>query len=769
MYQAKKAGKNNYKFYFLNENEIKMNPLKIEVDLYKAIERNELQLYYQPKINLKTGKIVGVEALIRWSHPEFGMISPATFIPIAEETGLIIPIGEWALLAACTQNKQWQEKGFSTMVAVNLSARQFTQSNFVQMVANVLKDTGMSPQFLELEITESMTVDIEHTIATLQQLKHLGVHISIDDFGTGFSSLNYLKQFPVDTLKIDQSFVRELHNNPNDETIVKTIISMAHNLNVNVVAEGIETKEQLVFLQQHLCNEGQGYFFSKPLPANELEKELQAIQQIVEKQGISQDINERMWAEELLQVAKKELYDTVRLQQGMILKYKKIDDRFIHTLCDGELLYRLGMIPTQVVGNELHEIISSDNAREKTKYYERAWEGEELVTYENEVNGIHYIAHLRPIKKGGEVVEVIVSCMDITARKKAEEALRESEYKYRLIAENMNDLLLLIDIHGHIFYASPSHQTVLGYSQSFFKDKHPLDIIQPEDIHIIIKKFKEIASTKTPSRMEFRCLHANGSWLLIECTGTPVIGENGETEHIMIVGRDITERRKAEEMLSKSEKLSVIGELAASVAHEIRNPLTSIRGFVQLLQQGVSKQEFFDVVFDEFQRIDEIINEFINLAKPQCIQLKKDDIRTVLKDVKRLLEAEANVKNVQIFLEFDQNIPHIMCDKNQIKQVFINLVKNSIDAISNGGFVKIHVLNEEANVLIKVIDNGIGISEDRLQRLGEPFFSNKEKGTGLGLMLCSRIVKQHNGTITFKSKENVGTTIEVRLPLFYKT
>ncbi|MFJ8268654.1 PAS domain S-box protein [Peribacillus asahii] len=763
MYQAKKAGKNNYKFYFSNEHEL--NPLQIEVDLYKAIERDELLLHYQPKLNLRTGNIVGVEALIRWNHPEWGMVSPATFIPIAEETGLIVSIGEWALYTACKQHKAWREKGFSPLMAVNLSARQFAQSNLVHTITTILKETGLEPHYLELEITETMASDIEHTFSTLQQLKHLGVHISIDDFGTGFSSLNYLKQFPVDTLKIDQSFIQEIYNNPNDETIVKTIISMAHNLNLNVVAEGIETKEQLVFLQQHLCDEGQGYFFSQSLPANELENILQEVQHIVKEYGISQDMNERMWEEELLQIAKKELQDTVRLQQGMILKFKKINNRFIHTLCDGELLYRMGLTPCQVVGKALHDFLPIELAAEKTNYYQRAWEGEDLVTYESMINGIHYLASLRPIKRGGEVVEVISSCVDITARKKAEEALQKSEYKYRLIAENMTDLICLFDKDGQIWYTSPSHEAVLGFPQEEFAGNKIMDKIHPEDAELVRMKFDQIIKKKSPSQAEFRFLHANGNWILIECVGMPVIGENGETEHMIVVGRDITEKRHAEERLSKSEKLTVVGELAAGFAHEVRNPLTSIKGLVQLVQQGIIKQEFFEVILDEFNRVEEIIKEFLNLAKPQEIQLRKSDLKKVLKDIATLLEPEAHLQNVQIYQQVEPNIPPIMCDPNQLKQVFINLIKNSIEAMPNGGSMNIQTIKEGPNVLISIIDNGVGINEERLRKLGEPFFSNKEKGTGLGLMLCFRIINQHKGSITFKSKENQGTTVEVRLPL----
>jgi len=610
-----------------------------------------------------------------------------------------------------------------------------------------------------------MTADIERTIETLNQLKQLGVRISIDDFGTGFSSLNYLKQFPVDTLKIDQSFVRELYNNPNDETIVKTIISMAHNLNLNVVAEGIETKEQLVFLQQHLCNEGQGYFFSKPLPVNELEVVLQGIPQIVIEYGISQDTNERMWAEELVQMAKKELHDTVRLQQGMIFKYKEISGQFIHTLCDGDLVYRLGVIPDQVVGKTLYDFLPTENAVKIIPPYKRAWKGEELVTYESMLNGISYLAALRPIKRAGEVVEVIGSCVDITERKKAEESLQESEYKYRLIAENMTDIILLFDSNGNTLYASPSNEKVIGFSKKDLVGNQLMDKVHPEDVALLQSKFQQIGKTNSPLQVEFRFLHGNGYWILIECVGTPVIGKNGEAEHIIAVGRDITEKRKAEEQLSKSEKLSVVGELAAGVAHEIRNPLTSIRGHFQLMQQGIIEEKFFEVILDELNRIEDIIYEFLNLAKPQEIQLRKNHLDKILKDVERILESEAHLQNVRIIHQMEPNMATVLCDINQVKQVFINLIKNSIDAIPNGGYVKIQAIKEGSNVLIKIIDNGVGISESRLKKLGEPFFSNKEKGTGLGLMLCFRIISQHKGTITFTSEEYKGTTVEIRLPL----
>ncbi|MFT4415786.1 PAS domain S-box protein [Fredinandcohnia humi] len=463
-----------------------------------------------------------------------------------------------------------------------------------------------------------------------------------------------------------------------------------------------------------------------------------------------------------------ELHETIRLQQGMIFKYKNINGRFIHTLCDGELLYRLGLIPSDVVGKQLCDFLPKTMAEEKQTYFQLAWNGEERVTYEAEFNGIYYLCVLSPIKRGGEVVEVIGSCIDITERKKAEHALLESEAKYRLIAENMTDLLILFDVNGNGIYASPSHESVLGYSPAYFESNNTMHLIHPEDLSIVSAHFEEVIQRKTPTKVDLRLLHAKGDWKLFECTGTPVLGVNGSVEHIMVVAKDITEQRKAEELLWKSEKLSLVGELAAGVAHEIRNPLTSIKGFIQLFQQGVRKEEYFHVILKEFNRVEDIIKEFLSLAKPQEIQLKPVNIPSLVKEIVTLLESEAHLKNVEFLIEIEQDIPMIMCDANQLKQVLLNLYKNSIEAIDikKEGLIRVTVRSKhENNLLIQVCDNGVGISEDRIKRLGEPFFSNKEKGTGLGLMLCYRIIKDLKGTLSFESIENQGTTVTVSLPL----
>lgn len=271
MYQAKDKGRNNFQFYTSEMNAHAFERMNMESLLRKALERREFALHYQPQVDIETHHITGMEALLRWNQPAVGMIPPAQFIPVAEDTGLIVPIGEWVLFEACSQNKAWQEEGLPPLrVSVNMSGRQFRQQNLVEMVGNILQKTGLKAEYLELEITESIAmVDADETVAKLHALKAMGICISMDDFGTGHSSLSYLKQFPIDTLKIDKSFVQDLSPNSTDSAIATAIAAMAHGLRLKVITEGVETEEQLSYLKGMHRDEVQGYYFSQPLPPDQ--------------------------------------------------------------------------------------------------------------------------------------------------------------------------------------------------------------------------------------------------------------------------------------------------------------------------------------------------------------------------------------------------------------------------------------------------------------------------------------------------------------------
>ncbi len=280
MYQSKEAGRNTYRFYTEKMNVDANEHLQIRNNLRKGLEREEFVLHYQPQIDLSRNAVIGAEALIRWNHPEFGMISPARFIPIAEESGLIVQMGDWVLLEACRQAVAWRQAGLPELViAVNLSAVQFKRGDLEKSVIQALTQSGLDPALLELELTESILIqDAEKVLGTVQRLKTLGVKLSIDDFGTGYSSLSYLKRFAVDKLKIDQSFVRDMADDPNDAVIVRTIIQMAKSLNLKTIAEGVETERQLALLKLQHCDEAQGYHFAQPMPAEEFSRYLCGVQ-----------------------------------------------------------------------------------------------------------------------------------------------------------------------------------------------------------------------------------------------------------------------------------------------------------------------------------------------------------------------------------------------------------------------------------------------------------------------------------------------------------
>ena len=272
MHHTQQQGGNSYRFFNRLLRSDSIDRLALESDLHHALERQELKLHYQPKVNLRTGKVTGAEALLRWQHPRQGMISPAVFIPIAEESGLIESIGEWVFLKACEQIRDWQAAGIpSIKVAVNLSSCQFRQPQFHQQLRRILTETDINPMWLELELTESTLIqDVDVAMHRLQMLKTLGLQIAIDDFGTGYSSLSNLYRFPFDILKLDRSFVQDIHANPKNAAIATAIITMAHQLNLKVVAEGVETVNELAFLFEKQCDEIQGFLFSRALPADEL-------------------------------------------------------------------------------------------------------------------------------------------------------------------------------------------------------------------------------------------------------------------------------------------------------------------------------------------------------------------------------------------------------------------------------------------------------------------------------------------------------------------
>jgi two-component system sporulation sensor kinase A len=366
----------------------------------------------------------------------------------------------------------------------------------------------------------------------------------------------------------------------------------------------------------------------------------------------------------------------------------------------------------------------------------------------------------------GKLVGMAGAARDITESKRVEAALRESESKYRLIAENTSDLIVVLGVDGVVEYASPSHETMLGYGLSHYQGCNVSDLVHPDDVPNVVASFAEMIRTKRPREVVCRYAKIDESWVFLEARGMPVFDDQGDVQSVVVVARDITERRKTEAILRKSDKLSVVGQLAAGVAHEIRNPLTAIKGFVQLLhERNHDAGNYYEIILSELDRIEFIIGEFLVLAKPQSVKFQQRDIRALLQSIIALLETQAILNNVQILTDIAEHIPDIECEESQLKQVFVNVLKNSIESMPNGGKVFIHVDMDDDMVLISIADQGCGIPPERLYMLGEPFYTTKEKGTGLGLMVSYRIIEDHQGSLSFKSEVDQGTLVEVRLPI----
>lgn len=368
---------------------------------------------------------------------------------------------------------------------------------------------------------------------------------------------------------------------------------------------------------------------------------------------------------------------------------------------------------------------------------------------------------------GGVLIESYLKLFRIISEKKQMElTLAASESQYRLIAENTSDLIMVIDKDHNISYFSPSHDLVLGYQRNELEKVELCKFIHPDDVCIFKDSINKMFENKESHSMEFRLRHKQGYWIEFESRCMPVKGEGHTIENIVIISRDISERKKSEEILLQSEKLSIVGELAAGVAHEIRNPLTTIKGFVQLYKSGKVSFDFNDLLLSELERIESITSELLSLGKPQAVQLNRANVRELIENTLELLSPEALMNDIQFKLRAEELSFYITCEKNQLKQVFLNILKNAMEAMQDGGDIHINLYkNMEGQCIISVQDQGCGIPEELLPRLGEPFYSLKEKGTGLGVMICHKIIKQHNGSITYYSKENEGTLVEIKLPL----
>ncbi|KAA0544900.1 PAS domain S-box protein [Bacillus sp. BGMRC 2118] len=361
----------------------------------------------------------------------------------------------------------------------------------------------------------------------------------------------------------------------------------------------------------------------------------------------------------------------------------------------------------------------------------------------------------------GYAIKIIGTSQDVTERTIEQESLRRSEELYELITTNSQDIIMYIKLEGNIRFVSPAVEKVLGYKPEQLHGVSVKELIHPDELEEVLK----INLNKTDV-FTGRFLHRDGHYVWIETSLKVIHHSNGVIDKILAIGRDITERITAKELMVKSEKLNMAGQLAAGIAHEIRNPLTAIKGFLQLMEQGhTMRREYFNIVGSELTRIEFILNELLLLAKPTIMKFEQREVTSILSQVTTLLDTEAILKNVIVRTRFQDDI-YIHCDENQLKQVFINFVKNAIESMPNGGYIDIDAKRVKDTVNIMIKDEGCGIPEDKLKQIGQPFFTTKEKGTGLGLAVSYSIIENHKGEISVESKENQGTTIFVKLPVF---
>lgn len=466
------------------------------------------------------------------------------------------------------------------------------------------------------------------------------------------------------------------------------------------------------------------------------------------------------------QMVRLGLEETLREQQGMTFKFNKTEGRYIHTYCSGRLLHKLGLTPEEVVGRELIEFYPARIAIRKETFYERAWNGEEDVIYEGEIGGVYYLASLRPIRVSGRVIEVVASCVDITERKRAEEELRATKELLDSLFNNSADGICVVDTTGKVIRANTAYLNMYGWSEEeligrelpIYPDhlKHELG-----DICSLLQSGNHIVNQHTVRQRK------DGELLHVCITVSPVKDAAGHVIALAGITRDISERKKAEDFFRKADKLNVVGQLAAGLAHEIRNPLTTLRGLLQLMHStGNRKLEYYDIMISELDRINSMVSELIIIAKPHVTNLQSHDLAIILPNVITLLESQAAMSNIQIYFEAEKALPFVKCSEVEIKQVFINLLKNAIEAMPDGGEIRVVAsVQQNSHIRIRFIDQGAGITEDQIRRLGEPFYTTKEKGTGLGLMMCYKIIGDHGGKIAVTSVMDKGTTVEVTLPV----
>lgn len=450
--------------------------------------------------------------------------------------------------------------------------------------------------------------------------------------------------------------------------------------------------------------------------------------------------------------------------EGVLFKFiRRADELYEYTFICGKTAKRNNLLPNDIVGKTPDELFDPETALYLNEQYQRAYAGEK-VTFEVEYEDAIYSVDLIPRKVKGLTVEVVGTGTDITEKKHMEGEIVSNQNKFKAIFEEALDAIILFDHTGIPIDANPAASHLLGFTTEEIKRAEHFALLDPEikeRIPDTLEKLIEIGKITGESKVT----NKDGSVRNVEHVTKANILPN---VHLTIL-RDITNRKKMEESLRKSETLHVVGELAAGIGHEIRNPMTSLKGFIQLLKEDPTHFGYYDVIMNEFKRIDSIIAELMILSKPQAIEMKKASVEQIMEQTIVLMESQASFKNIQLQVHIEKDLPHIICEKNQLKQVFINLIENGIESMEDGKTLSVHIAKapQQPSIMIKISDEGCGIPPNILEKIGEPFYTTKDKGTGLGLMISYKIIQNHHGMIGVKSILGKGTSFTITLPIHH--
>ncbi|MDF2679663.1 MAG: sensor histidine kinase [Brevibacillus sp.] len=463
---------------------------------------------------------------------------------------------------------------------------------------------------------------------------------------------------------------------------------------------------------------------------------------------------------------KSDAFRTVENIHNHIFKYSRNENgELIAMLSEGKLAQELGMTTATVKGKRLQDILLKSSEEDIMTIYNKPYQGM-VVEIESAIGDRIFWTTLSPIYAANEVTEVVGTTLEISERKHMERQLLEAEELYRsLVEDTLVGVYIAYVEHPGFVYVNPRLAEIYGYTQDEMVKMTAADLVIPDQRTVIhMHQQRRLEGDQSSIRHQFRGLCKNQTMIDVEVLQKTTVYK-GKPAVIGIL-QDVTDRKQAEELIRKSELLSVVGQMAAGVAHEIRNPLTALKGFVQLLQAFPNgKAEYYQIMLSELDRIEFIISEFLVLAKPQVVIHQQRDIQRVLEQIVMLADTHAILHNVQIVTQFSADLPLITCEEKQIKQVFLNLMKNAIESMPEGGVVTVTAKQEGDRLLIVFTDQGSGIPEEWLEKLGEPFFTTKETGTGLGLMVSHKIIADHGGTIHVRSQMGKGTSFEVQLPV----